>query len=424
MISELETAGLIINYNRREELRPPSMPERVWIWDETLRDGEQTAGTLLTVEEKVEIAKLMDEIGVAVIAAGFPKVSEEEQEVIRRLSKEGLRASLAAPARAVLADVEACIEAGAAEIPIFIACSRLRLRYQLRMTPEEAMERLAFCTQYAVDHGLKVDYVVEDATRSDLDLMAKMCATAVEAGADKVVIADTVGFCRPGVFSYIVREVRRRIEELTRRQVAFGVHCHDDFGLATANTLAGVEVGATYPHVCVNGYGERAGNAPLEEVVMCLEVLYGVDTRIKTERLYELSQLVERSFAIPLPFHKAIVGRYAFHHGSGIHVHAQLAHSLSYEPIPPEMVGRKRSFYLGKFAGRHLVEYLLRKNGITATWKQIHAMVEEVKRRHAAQDKRQILERFDRCKAEMDKLGADLTEQDLLEIARKVMKRK
>jgi 2-isopropylmalate synthase len=419
MTTELETAGLIVNHNRLKELRPPALPDRVWIWDETLRDGEQTAGTLLTIDEKIAIAKLMDEIGVAVIAAGFPMVSKQEYETIRRLSKEDFRnASLAAPARAVLEDVKACVEAGAQEIPIFIACSRLRLEYQLRMTLDEAIDRLVECTQYARDHGVKADYVVEDATRSDLGAIARMAAAAVDAGAEKVVIADTVGFCRPNVMRYIIEQVRRRMAQITKRQVTLGVHCHDDFGLATANTLAAVEAGVTFPHVCVNGFGERAGNAAFEEVVMALEVLYGVQTGVKTERLYDLAQLVERSFAIPIPVHKAIVGQNAFHHGSGIHVHAQLAHSLSYEPILPEQVGRQRSFYLGKFAGRHLIEFVLKKNGITASEAEISRLAEAVKRRHADQDKRAILARFDRCRADFAKLKADLTEEELLTLAR------
>jgi 2-isopropylmalate synthase len=425
MTSELEESGLIVNHNRLKELQSPNLPKQVWIWDETLRDGEQTAGTLLTIDEKIAIAKLMDEIGIAIIAAGFPMVSKEEMQTIQCLSKEGFRnATLAAPARAVLDDVKACIKAGAEEIPIFIACSKLRLQHQLKMTLEDAMERLTSCTQYAVDHGVKVDYVVEDATRSNLIAAAKMSAAAVEAGAEKVVIADTVGFCQPKVMQYIVQQVRQEMKEFTKREVAFGIHCHNDFGLATANTLAGIESGVTYPHVCVNGYGERAGNAALEEVVMALEILYNVNTGVKTEKLFELAQMVERSFAIPIPPIKAIVGKNAFHHGSGIHVHAQLAHSLSYEPIPPELVGRQRSFYLGKFAGRHLIEFLLKKNGIIATEQQIRDIANIIKERHAAQDKEQILKHFDKCKIEFSRLGSDISEQDFLAIAQQILKKK
>jgi isopropylmalate/homocitrate/citramalate synthase len=174
----------------------------------------------------------------------------------------------------------------------------------------------------------------------------------------------------------------------------------------------------------VNGFGERAGNAALEEVVMALEILYGIDTGIKTERLFELSQLVERAFAIPIPVHKAIVGQNAFNHGSGIHVHATLAHSLSYEPIPPEMVGRERSFYLGKFAGRHLIEYVLKKNNIAATKREIQAIAQAVKDHHAKQDKKQILKRFDQCKLEFSHLKADLSEEELLALAKPLLKGK
>lgn len=425
MTRELEAAGLIVNHNRLEALRSPLLPDRVWIWDETLRDGEQTAGTLLTIDEKIAIAKLMDEVGVAVIAAGFPMVSEEEQEAIRILSKEGFRnATLAAPARAVLGDVQTCIDVGAELIPIFIACSRLRLEYQLRMSLEEAIERLTKCTEYAVDHGVKVSYVIEDATRSDLENVAQMAKAAIEAGAESIVVADTVGFCRPGVIQYIINQVKAKLSTLTKKPYSTGIHCHNDFGLATANTLAAVEVGVTHPHVCVNGFGERAGNAALEEVVTALEILYGVNTGIKTERLFELAQLVERSFAIPIPVHKAIVGQNAFNHGSGIHVHGTLAHSLSYEPIPPEMVGRQRSFYLGKFAGRHLIEYVLRKNGIPATSDQIQEIAQSVKRYHAKQNKQKILAQFDQCKEEFSHLKADLSEQDLLALAKPILQEK
>lgn len=422
MTTELEAAGLIVNHNRRKELRLPATPDRVQIWDETLRDGEQTAGTLLTVDEKIEIAKLMDEVGVAVIAAGFPMVSAEERETITRLSKEGFQtAKLAAPARAVLKDVQACIDSGAEVIPIFIAPSKLRLEFQLKMTLEEAIERLTRCTEYAVDHGAEVAYVVEDATRSDLEKIVRISAASIEAGANTIVIADTVGFCRPGIIQYITEEVTQKLAVATKKPFSMGIHCHNDFGLATANTLAAVEVGVTYPHVCVNGFGERAGNAALEEVVMALETLYGVKTGIKTERLFELSKLVERSFAIPIPVHKAIVGQNAFNHGSGIHVHGTLAHSLSYEPIPPELVGRKRSFYLGKFAGRHLIEYILRQNNISVTKEQVSAVAEAVKQYHAQKDKEEILRQFDQCKTDFYQLKADLSVDEVIALAKNII---
>ena len=425
MTSELESAGLIVNHNRREELRLPSTPDRVWIWDETLRDGEQTAGTLLTIEEKVEIAKLMDEVGVAIIAAGFPMVSKEEQRTIKILSDEGFKqAKLAAPARAVIGDIQACLDSGADIIPIFIAPSRLRLEYQLRMSLDEAIERLEKCTDYGVKHGAEVAYVVEDATRSEIDTIVKISHAAVEAGANKIIIADTVGFSRPAAIQFIVKKVTDNLATLTKKPFEMGIHVHNDFGLASANTLAAIEMGITYPHVCVNGFGERAGNAALEEVVMALEILYGVKTGIKTERLFELSKLVERAFAIPIPVHKAIVGQNAFNHGSGIHVHATLAHSLSYEPIPPEMVGRTRSFYLGKFAGRHLIEYVLKKNNIAATKEEIQKIAQIVKQHHAQQDKKQILKRFDECKVEFNHLKADLSEEELLALAKPIVQAK
>lgn len=409
----LEKAGLAVNYNKIPGTKPKSLPNRVHIWDETLRDGEQTPGVALTIDEKIEIAKKLDEVGTAIVAVGFPAVSEEEKKAVTAIAKEGLsKASVAAPARAVKSDVKSCIEAGVAEVPIFIATSDFRLKYQLRMTRQEMLERLTECIEYGKEHGLIIDYIAEDATRSDMEFLCKAYRTAIDAGADKICIADTVGFVRPEVMKHITREVKARLWTKAKYKVPLAVHCHDDFGLATANTLAAIEEGVTYPQVCVNAYGERAGNAAFEEIVMALEELYGIDTGIETEKLYSLSKLVERHFVVPLPLHKAISGDNAFTHSSGIHSHGQLTHSMTYEPISPSLVGRRREFHLGKFVGRHFVEYLLKMGGVKATSAQAREITERVKKTHEELKKTQSKVAFDKIKGDLKDLRTGVSERE------------
>jgi 2-isopropylmalate synthase len=418
----LEKAGLAVNYNKVPSTKPTSFPEKVFIWDETLRDGEQTPGVALTIDEKIEIAKMLDEIGTAIVAVGFPAVSTAEKKVVAAIAEEGLsKASVAAPARAVIEDIDACIETGVDEVPIFIATSDFRLKYQLRMTREDVLNRLTECVEYGKDHGLVVDYIAEDSTRSNMEFLCQAYRTAIDAGADRICIADTVGFVRPEVMLFIVLVVRKRLWSESKYRVPMAVHCHDDFGLATANTLAAIEEGISYPQVCVNAYGERAGNAAFEEVVMALEELYGIDTGIHTEGLYRLSQLVERNFVIPLPLHKAISGDNAFTHSSGIHSHGQLTHSMTYEPINPSKVGRTRSFHLGKFVGRHFVEYLLKMGGVKATPEQAREITDKVKRTHEERKKLQSRVAFDEIKDELRGLRTGVSEREFWEIVFEVI---
>ncbi len=412
-MESLEKAGLAVNYNKLEETRPESMPSKVHIWDETLRDGEQTPGVALTIDEKIDIAKLLDEIGVEIVAVGFPAVSDAEKEAVTAIAREGLsNAVVAAPARAVISDIDACIDAGVSEVPIFIATSDFRLKYQLRMTRKQMLERLTQCVEYGKEHGLIIDYIAEDSTRSNMDFLCTAFQHAIDAGADKICVADTVGFVRPRVMTHIMREIKSHLWKKSKYKVPIAVHCHDDFGLAIANTLAAIEEGATYAHVCVNGYGERAGNAALEEVVIALEKLYGVSTGIDTEKMYRLSKVVERHFMIPLPLHKAISGDNAFTHSSGIHSHGQLTHSMTYEPINPLEVGRRREFHLGKFVGRHFVEYLLKMGGVSATEEQAREISERVKKTHEDIKKHQSKESFDKIKSDLRALRTGVSERE------------
>ncbi|NHJ14054.1 MAG: homoaconitate hydratase [Candidatus Thorarchaeota archaeon] len=421
-MESLEKAGLAVDYNKVDSTKPESLPKRVYIWDETLRDGEQTPGVALTLDEKIDIAKMLDEVGASIVVVGFPAVSAEEQKIVSAIAAEGLsKAVIGAPARAVISDIDACIKADVKEVPIFIATSDFRLKYQLRMTREEMLERLAECVQYGKDHGLTIDYIAEDSTRSDMAFLCKAYKTAIDAGADKICIADTVGFVRPEVMRYIVREIKARLWTDRKYKVPMAIHCHNDFGLANANTLVAVEEGVTYPHVCVNGYGERAGNAAFEEVVMSLEQLYRVDTGVDTEKIYRLSKLVERHFVVPLPLHKAICGDNAFTHSSGIHSHGQLTHSMTYEPISPLIVGRRREFHLGKFVGRHFVEYMLKMGGVKASPEQAREITERIKKTHEARKKSQTKQSFEAIKEELRALRTGVSEREFWEIVFEVI---
>ncbi|HKV90088.1 MAG TPA: homoaconitate hydratase [Thermoplasmata archaeon] len=331
-------------------------------WDETLRDGEQMPGVHFAPEEKLRIASVLSDVGVSVIDAGIPVVSPDEAAAVRRVAEAGLRAKILASARTVPADVEAVIRSGASHIAIFVAASEVHLRYKLKMTQEQVLAASLATVQQAKEAGLHVAFVTEDTVRAPLEFVERLYTSVKEAGADRLVISDTVGIMTPLTFRWYLEEFARRV-----RPTDWSVHCHNDFGLAVANTLTACEVGVTAPHVCVNGLGERAGNASLEEVVVALESLYGVRTGIKTDRLFELSRLVEEVSGVPIPANKALVGYNSFSHEAGIHTHGVLAHTLTYEPLQPETVGRHRQMILGKHTGKAALVEKLKERGIAAS---------------------------------------------------------
>lgn len=414
--------GLIENYNRVLRDLSPNLPERVYIWDETLRDGEQTAGVFLTIDEKIEIAKLLDEVGVSIIVPGYPAVSKTEKEAVKRIAGENLDNSIvAAPARPKKEDIDACLECDVKEIPIFMPTSRILLKYSLNMQLQEAVEMLSDAIAYTLDHGVKVDFVAEDATRAKMEDLIYITKRAVEEGARKVIIADTVGVMHPLSMKYLIRNLR---EALKGAQVGLAVHCHNDLGLATANTLAAVEEGVIYPHTCVNGYGERAGNAAFEEVVVALEIFYGVKTGIKLDKIYEVSQFVEKCFAIPLPFHKPLVGENAFTHESGIHVKALLQHKLTYQPIPPEAIGRQAEYLLGKFTGSNIVHHILKSKGIEVAREQLREIVEKIKELQENKGKIVAREAYSKIKQLMKEIRRSVTERELLEITNELLQKR
>ncbi|TLZ51304.1 MAG: 2-isopropylmalate synthase, partial [Methanobacteriota archaeon] len=361
--------GLVHNYIVERGLAA-KLPKKILFWDETMRDGEQTPGVYFSPEEKLEIATMLSEMGVAIMDVGIPVVSKEEARGVKLIANAGLDATIMAAARAVRKDVEACVECGVDETSIFIACSDLHLKYKLNMTREQVLEAAVSECEYAKDHGLGVTFVTEDTFRADLDYVTQLYNACIDAGATRVVLADTIGIMTPAAIQWFFGEVKKRF-----KPAQLSLHAHNDFGLAVANSLAALEVGVEVPHTCVNGIGERAGNASFEELVMALESIYGYDTGIDISRLYALSRLVEERSGIPLPVNKAVVGYNAFSHESGIHADGVIKHTGTYEPMQPEKIGRERRFIFGKHTGSTAVADKLKKNGIQVTKDQLAAIV-------------------------------------------------
>jgi isopropylmalate/homocitrate/citramalate synthase len=423
---KLEAQGLITNYNHLRKNLPPKLPDRVFIWDETLREGVQTPNVFLTYVEKVKLAKMLDEMGVSIINVGYPALSEEERNNVRRISNEGFQqASIAASARIVKSDIDLCLECGVREIPIFTPFNGLNLQYRLEMTKEQVLRKTVESIEYAKRHGVIVDFVLEDGSRTPLLDILQIFEAAANAKADKLVIADTVGFLRPLSMRYLISHIREGLAELKLRQVPpLSIHCHNDFGLATANTLAGVEEGVAYVHTSVAGFGERAGTAPLEEVATALELLYDVDTGIDLIKLFRLAQLAEKAFALPVQFHKPIIGENAFSYEGEEHIQAMLANPMIFEPFPPEIVGRQTMFYVGRQTGRRLVENRLALAGIKASPAEINDIVRKIKRTQESIDKGEAQMTFYQIKKLLKELRKGLSDEEFWRIVEQVTKQK
>jgi len=346
---------------------------KVRIFDTTLRDGEQTPGVSITPEQKVEIAIKLDELGIDAIEAGFPVVSHGETVAIKNITKQGLKAEICGLARAVKSDLDAAINCDLPYVHVFIATSDIHMQFKLRMNRQQVMEKAMWAVEYAKKHGVQVEFSAEDATRSDRAFLNQVFTAVANVGVDRLDIPDTVGYATPQYIEQLVKDVKA----MTRLPIS--MHCHDDFGLAVANSISGINAGADCAHVTINGLGERAGNASLEEFVMALQCLYGRKHNVKTELLYETSVFVSNTMGIIVQPNKAIIGENAFGHESGIHTHGIINNPLTYEPISPELVGRKRWMQAGKHAGAHGIKAMLESFGITPTEKELYDIVEKQK---------------------------------------------
>lgn len=349
---------------------------RVRIFDTTLRDGEQTPGVALSPEKKLTIAKKLDELGVDAIEAGFPVISEGEQQAIRLITKANLRAEICGLARTSKKDIDAAIDCGLNYIHTFIATSDIHLQYKLKMTREQALAKAIEAVEYGKSHGLQVEFSAEDATRTDREFLKHVFSEVAKAKADRIDIPDTVGYSTPQYIAEITKDA------IAASKLPISVHCHNDFGLAVANAISGIQAGAQCAHVTINGIGERAGNASLEEFVMalqCLQFSQKWETGINTKLLYETSRFVSNLVGVAVQPNKAIVGENAFGHESGIHTHGILNNPLTYEPISPDLVGRTRWLQVGKHAGIHGVSAMLQEYGIKPNETQLRQILEKVK---------------------------------------------
>ncbi|MCL2059861.1 MAG: 2-isopropylmalate synthase [Oscillospiraceae bacterium] len=342
--------------------------DRVIILDTTLRDGEQTPGVNLNIDEKLEIAKQLEPLGVDFIEAGFPAASPGDFDAVKAIA-HNVGCGVAAMCRCVESDIrrswEAIRDAAQPRLHLVIATSDIHMQYKLRMTPDDVLRRASESVRLAKSLCADVEFSCEDATRSDISFLYSILEAAIYEGATTINIADTVGYSMPGEFGDMIRKIRANVPNIGG--TILSVHCHNDLGLAVANTLSAIENGARQIETTINGLGERAGNCPMEEVVMSIatrSALFGISHGIDTTRIHRTSQRVARLTGIPVPVNKAIVGQNAFTHQSGIHQHGMLSNPMTYEIMTPQSVGKpERTLVLGKLSGRHAFADRLRSMG-------------------------------------------------------------
>jgi len=353
---------------------------RVHVYDSTLRDGEQMPGVAFSREEKLTIARALDEARVPEIEAGFPSVSQTEFESIQAILDLGLDADISVLSRCCEPDLDKVRQLDLDLVMLFIATSDIHMRDKLRMDRQHIMDKLSNALDYCKDHGIPFSFSSEDTTRSDLGFVRDVNWMAAERGARRIGVTDTVGCATPEAMAHIVGFLR---EDLP---CYMSVHCHDDFGLANANALAGVMAGATHVAVTVNGIGERAGNVPLQEFVMTMEAMYNVSTGMDLTKLTHLSHLVAEVAKVPLHPNQPVTGENVFSHESGIHVAAVHANPFTYEPVTPESVGNERRILMGKHTGHRAIRHVLVERGTEFTSEQLELIYLEVKRRGEEQD--------------------------------------
>ena len=347
------------------------MKKQVKFFDTTLRDGEQAPGCSMSLNEKLEIARALERLGVDVIEAGFPVISPGDFESVQKIAATLKRTTVAGLARATQKDIDAAWEAlkGAVSprIHVFIATSPVHMEYKLKKTPDEVLQIIREMVSYARSKCEDVEFSAEDATRSEPEFLAKAVETAIRTGATTINIPDTVGYTSPAEMESLIRYLMEHVPGID--EVTLAVHCHNDLGMAVANTLAAVAAGATQVECTINGIGERAGNAALEEIVMAMHTrpdLYPVQCNVDTTRISPTSRLVFSVLGVNAPINKAVVGQNAFAHEAGIHQHGVMANRATYEIMTPESIGLMQNrMVLGKHSGRHAVEERLSALGYT-----------------------------------------------------------
>lgn len=359
--------------------------EKVIVFDTTLRDGEQSPGASLAVEEKLEIARQLEKLKVDVIETGFPASSPGDFEAVRRIAQELEGPVIAALARALPSDIEkageALREAKHKRIHTFIATSSIHMKHKLRMSPRQVLSSAVEAVQMAKEFTPEVEFSPEDASRSDLGFLCEVIQTVIERGATVINIPDTVGYSAPHEFGTLIRNICKDVPHLDK--ITLSVHCHNDLGMATANSIAGIRAGARQVECTVNGIGERAGNASLEEIVMALATrrdLLPFCTNVNTREIYRTSRLVSRLTGIPVQPNKAVVGENAFRHEAGIHQDGVLKKSATYEIMTPASIGLKEGeLVLGRHSGSHAFGERMKRLGFRLDAHQLEAAFRKFK---------------------------------------------
>lgn len=352
--------------------------KKIYVFDTTLRDGEQTPGVSLNANEKLEIAKKLEELGVDVIEAGFPKASNGDFEGVKEIAKNIKKSTICALARANKGDIDRAYEAikyaPKKRIHVFLATSEIHMKYKLKMTREEVIRKIKETVSYAKTLVEDVEFSPEDGSRTEKKFLYKVLETAIDAGATVLNIPDTVGYATPKEFGDLIKGIKDNVRNIDK--VTISVHCHNDLGMAVANSLAAIENGATQIECAINGLGERAGNAALEEVAMAIKTrndYYNFETNIKSKNIYKTSSIVSHFAGINVQPNKAIVGTNAFAHESGIHQHGVLENRETYEIMTPESIGLKtNNMVLGKHSGRHAFEERVRELGYQLTGEKLN----------------------------------------------------
>ncbi|MDR3248918.1 MAG: 2-isopropylmalate synthase [Treponema sp.] len=358
---------------------------KVRIFDTTLRDGEQSPGCSMNLQEKIEVAKVLEKLRVDVIEAGFPISSPGDLESVKTIAGIIRDSTVAGLCRCLEKDIdtarEALEKAASPRVHVFLATSPIHMEFKLKMSPEQVMEQAAASVKYAKKFCHDVEFSAEDAFRSDPDFVCRVFGAAIEAGALTVNFPDTVGYAMPDEFGRRVRYIREHTPGMER--AALSVHCHNDLGLAVANSLAAIANGADQAECTINGIGERAGNASLEEIVMALRVrrdFLDADTRIDSTQIYAASRLVTQVTGVKVQPNKAIVGENAFAHEAGIHQHGVLVNRATYEIMTPESIGiPKNRMVLGKHSGKHAFEDRLKDLGLPVDLKTLETVFAEFK---------------------------------------------
>jgi len=361
--------------------------KRLIIFDTTLRDGEQTPGVNLNVSEKCEIAHALEQLGVDIIEAGFPIASQGDFDAVHKIASDMKEAVVAGMARALDKDIEVVAKAlepaKKKRIHIFLATSPLHREYKLRLTQEQILERIDSAVTYAGKYFDDIEFSAEDAVRTEHDYLIQVCKTAIDAGVTTLNFPDTVGYTVPKSYQQLIRFLKAHVENI--RQAKISVHCHNDLGLAVANTLAALEVGADQIETTINGIGERAGNCSMEEVVMALKTrqdYYSLELGISTPRIKKVSSLVEKYTNVTLASNKPVVGRNVFAHASGVHQDGMMKHKGTYEIMRPEDIGitDPQGLVLGKLSGYHAFYAWVKKKGFSFEESLLKAAFQDFKR--------------------------------------------